>query len=169
MKNLLDNLYKNQSIIYKSFLLALSVFLIVYFFPTGGQFKYEIIKSKPWQYENLYAPFDFAILKSSEEISAEKSKIIKTHIPYFNYDVNTAKEVKSSWQNQLNPSQDSLLQNNLAISEFISGTIDEVYENGIRIKDESVNNYTIVFLIKDKVVNEVLYKDILTQEDLKPF
>lgn len=169
MKNLLDNLYKNQSIIYKSFLLALSVFLIVYFFPTGGQFKYEIIKSKPWQYENLYAPFDFAILKSSEEISAEKSKILKTHIPYFKYDVNTAKEVKSSWQNQLNTSQDSLLQNNLAISEFISGTIDEVYENGIRIKDESVNNYTIVFLIKDKVVNEVLYKDILTQEDLKPF
>ncbi|AFU67177.1 membrane-associated hydrolase, HD superfamily [Psychroflexus torquis ATCC 700755] len=169
MKNLLDNLYKNQSIIYKSFLLAFSVFLIVYFFPTGGQFKYEIIKSKPWQYENLYAPFDFAILKSNEEISAEKSKIIETHIPYFNYDVNTGKEVKSSWQNQLNTSQDSLLINNLAISEFISGTIDEVYENGIRIKDESVNNYTIVFLIKDKVVNEVLYKDILTQEDLKPF
>lgn len=169
MKNLLDNLYKNQSIIYKSFLLALSVFLIVYFFPTGGQFKYEIIKSKPWQYENLYAPFDFAILKSNEEISAEKSKIIKSHIPYFNYDVNTAKEVISSWQNQLNTSQDSLLKNNLAILEFISGTIDEVYENGIRIKDESVNNYTVVFLIKDKVVNEVLYKDILTQEDLKPF
>jgi hypothetical protein len=169
MKNLLDNLYKNQSIIYKSFLLALSVFLIVYFFPTGGQFKYEIIKSKPWQYENLYAPFDFAILKSSEEISAEKSKILKTHIPYFNYDVNKAKEVKSSWQDQLNISQDSLLQNNPAISEFISGTLDEVYENGIRIKDESVNDYTIVFLIKDKVVNEALYKDILTQEDLKPF
>ncbi|TXE17985.1 HDIG domain-containing protein [Psychroflexus gondwanensis] len=169
MKNLLDNLYKNQSIIYKFFLLALSVFLIVYFFPTGGQFKYEIIKSKPWQYENLYAPFDFAILKSNEEISAEKSKIRKTHIPYFKYNVNTAKEVKSNWQDQLNTSQDSLLQNNPAISEFISGTIDEVYENGIRIKDESVNNYTFVFLIKDKVVNEVLYKDILTQEDLKPF
>jgi putative nucleotidyltransferase with HDIG domain len=169
MKNLLDNLYKNQSIIYKFFLLALSVFLIVYFFPTGGQFKYEIIKSKPWQYENLYAPFDFAILKSNEEISAEKSKIRKTHIPYFKYNVNTAKEVKSNWQDQLNTSQDSLLQNNPAISEFISGTIDEVYENGILIKDESVNNYTFVFLIKDKVVNEVLYKDILTQEDLKPF
>jgi putative nucleotidyltransferase with HDIG domain len=169
MKNLLDNLYKNQSIIYKFFLLALSVFLIVYFFPTGGQFKYEIIKSKPWQYENLYAPFDFAILKSNEEISAEKSKIRKTHIPYFKYNVNTAKEVKSNWQDQLNTSQDSLLQNNPAISEFISGTIDEVYENGIHIKDESVNNYTFVFLIKDKVVNEVLYKDILTQEDLKPF
>jgi hypothetical protein len=169
MKNLLDNLYKNQSIIYKFFLLALSVFLIVYFFPTGGQFKYEIIKSKPWQYENLYAPFDFAILKSSEEISAEKSKIRKTHIPYFKYDVNTAKEVKSNWQDQLNTSQDSLFQNNPAISKFISETIDKVYENGIRIKDESVNNYTVVFLIKDKVVNEVLYKDILTQEDLKPF
>ena len=169
MKNLLDNLYKNQSIIYKSFLLALSVFMIVYFFPTGGQFKYEIIKSKPWQYENLYAPFDFAILKSSEELSTEKSKILETHIPYFNYDVNTVKEVKSSWQNQLKVFQDSLFQNDLAISEFISKTIDEVYENGIRIKDERIDTYSVVFLIKDKVVNEVLYKDIFTQEDLKPF
>jgi len=145
MKNLLDNLYKNQSIIYKSFLLALSVFMIVYFFPTGGQFKYEIIKSKPWQYENLYAPFDFAILKSSEELSTEKSKILKTHIPYFNYDVNTVKEVKNSWQNQLKVFQDSLFQNDLAISEFISKTIDEVYENGIRIKDERIDTYSVVF------------------------
>jgi hypothetical protein len=143
--------------------------MIVYFFPTGGQFKYEIIKSKPWQYENLYAPFDFAILKSSEELSTEKSKILETHIPYFNYDVNAVKEVKNSWQNQLKVFQDSLFQNDLAISEFISKTIDEVYENGIRIKDERIDTYSVVFLIKDKVVNEVLYKDIFTQEDLKPF
>ncbi|SDG75379.1 HD family phosphohydrolase [Psychroflexus sediminis] len=169
MKNLLDNLYRNQSIIFKFFLLALSVFLIVYFFPTGGQFKYEIVKGKPWQYENLYAPFDFAVLKSDEEVSAEKSKIKKTHIPYFEFDVATAKKVKNTWKDKLELSQDSLLQNNPQVSDFISETIDEVYQNGIRIQDDGENNYSIVFLIKDKQVEEVPYEDLLTQEDLKPF
>lgn len=169
MKNLLDNLYRNQSIIFKFFLLAFSVFLIVYFFPTGGQFKYEIVKGKPWQYENLYAPFDFAILKSDQEIAAEKSKIRKTHIPYYQFDVAVAKEVKNNWKSQLDPSQDSLVKNNQDVSKFISETIDEIYQNGIRIQDDGENNYSIVFLIKDKQVEEVLYKDLLTQEDLKTY
>lgn len=169
MKNLLDNLYRNQSIIFKFFLLAFSVFLIVYFFPTGGQFKYEIVKAKPWQYENLYAPFDFAILKSDQEIAAEKSKIRKTHIPYYQFDVAVAKEVKNNWESQLDPSQDSLVENNQDVSKFISETIDEIYQNGIRIQDDGENNYSIVFLIKDKQVEEVLYKDLLTQEDLKTY
>ncbi|MFO7743973.1 MAG: HDIG domain-containing protein [Psychroflexus sp.] len=169
MKNLLDNLYRNQSIIFKFFLLAISVFLIVYFFPTGGQFKYEIIKGKPWQYENLYAPFDFAILKSDEEIAAEKSRIKKTHIPYFKYNVSTAQEVKNNWQEDLDATQDSLVNADPKIADFISKTIDEVYQNGIRIQDSEENNYSIVFLIKNKQVEEVLYKDLLTQEDLKPY
>lgn len=169
MKNLLDNLYRNQSIIFKFFLLTLSVFLIVYFFPTGGQFKFEIIKGKPWQYENLYAPFDFAILKSDEEIAAEKSKIKKTHIPYYNFDVSTAENVRENWKEDLDSTQDSLIQANPSVSEFTSNTIEDIYNTGIRIKDDEENNYTIVFLIKNKEVEEVLYKDLLTQEDLKPF
>lgn len=169
MKNLLDNLYRNQSIIFKFFLLTLSVFLIVYFFPTGGQFKFEIIKGKPWQYENLYAPFDFAILKSDEEITAEKSKIKKTHIPYYNFDVSTAEKVRENWKEDLDSTQDSLIQANPSVSEFTSNTIEDIYNTGIRIKDDEENNYTIVFLIKNKDVEEVLYKDLLTQEDLKPF
>lgn len=169
MKNLLDNLYRNQSIIFKFFLLALSVFLIVYFFPTGGQFKYEIIKGKPWQYENLYAPFDFAILKSDEEIAAEKSKIRETHIPYYEFDVSIAEQVKNNWKDQLEPQQDSLVKSNKQFSNFISETIDEIYKYGIRIQDNGENDYTVVFLIKSKQVEEVLYKDLLTQKDLKQY
>lgn len=169
MKNLLDNLYRNQSIIFKFFLLALSVFFIVYFFPTGGQFKYEIIKGKPWQYENLYAPFDFAILKSDEEIAAEKSKIRETHIPYYEFDVSIAEQVKNNWKDQLESQQDSLVKSNKEFSNFISETIDEIYKYGIRIQDNGENDYTVVFLIKSKQVEEVLYKDLLTQEDLKQY
>ena len=47
-----------------------AIVLIVFFFPKGGKFKYDFQKGKPWQYENLYAPFDFSIKKTDEEEKA---------------------------------------------------------------------------------------------------
>ena len=79
----LDTLYKNQSLLYKYLLYVLAVGLVVYFFPKGGKFKYEFQKGKPWQHETLYAPFDFSVKKTSEELSAEKAAIQREHIPYF--------------------------------------------------------------------------------------
>ena len=63
LKSFLNILYQNHALIYKIFLFILTVIAIVYLFPKGGHFKYEFQKGKPWQYDNLYAPFDFAIQK----------------------------------------------------------------------------------------------------------
>ena len=63
----LDNFYKNQSLFYKIILFITAVVLIIYFLPKGGKFKYEFQKGKPWQNENLYAPFDFAIFKTTNK------------------------------------------------------------------------------------------------------
>ena len=67
-------------------LFILTTFLIVYFFPKSGKFKYSFEKGKPWQSENLYAPFDFAIKKTDEEFDLEKQNVIKNALPYFNVD-----------------------------------------------------------------------------------
>ena len=66
MKQLITKLYKNQSFIYKLLLHVLTTVLVVYLFPKGGKFQYEFQKGKPWQYDNLYAPFDLAIEKTQE-------------------------------------------------------------------------------------------------------
>ena len=95
MKKFVNNLYKNQALFYKVFLFALTAVLIVYLLPRGGNFKYEIPKGKPWQYENLYAPFDFAILKSEEEIQQERQQIRNNHTPYFQYNQEIPKQVKA--------------------------------------------------------------------------
>jgi len=76
MRNILDKVFKNQSLLYKYFLYLVSVACIVFFFPKGGKFKYEFQKGKPWQYENLYAPFDFSIQKDNEDISKEKAEFL---------------------------------------------------------------------------------------------
>ena len=87
MKDLTNQLYQNHSLIYKVLLFLATTFLIVYSFPKSGQFKYSFEKGKPWQSENLYAPFDFAIKKTDAEINLERQTIIENAQAYYN--VNT--------------------------------------------------------------------------------
>ena len=56
---------------------------ILYLFPKSGQFRYEYQKGRVWQYPSLYAPFDFSILKSIEDLKAEQNKIKNSLHPYF--------------------------------------------------------------------------------------
>ena len=67
--------------IYKGLIFISSLFLIVYFFPKSGKFKYEFDKNKPWQYETLYAPYDFSVVKDDKSLQIERDSIRK-QIPY---------------------------------------------------------------------------------------
>ena len=67
----MNKVYRNNTIIYKVLLFLVTTVAIVYLFPKGGQFKYEFSNGRVWRYDNLYAPFDFAIQKSEDEITIE--------------------------------------------------------------------------------------------------
>ena len=53
--------------------------------PRAAKLGYEYKKGGTWDYETLYAPFDFPILKTSEEMLAEREKASDVHVPYYNY------------------------------------------------------------------------------------
>ncbi|MGB0837769.1 MAG: HD family phosphohydrolase [Flavobacteriaceae bacterium] len=123
MKELISRLYKNHSNIYKGILFLISVVLVVYFFPKGGQFKYEFQKGKPWQYDNLYAPFDFAIQKSKESIDREKQEIESEAKIYLYRDLEVEFSVKTELENILLTSVDSLglsATDSLSVAKFIN-------------------------------------------------
>ena len=99
MKKTLSTLSRNQSLLYKGFLFIAATFLILYLFPKAGQFKYDFQKGKPWQYENLYAPFSFTIQKSKAEIEEEKEYLREELIPYFEVDTAKVTAVKTLFNN----------------------------------------------------------------------
>ena len=76
MANIFNRLNINLGGLYRTTLFILSCAIIIYFFPKSGKFKYSFENGRPWQSENLYAPFDFAIKKSDQELQDEKNKII---------------------------------------------------------------------------------------------
>ena len=72
---------------YLKILYFLISIVVVYFVsPKEGRFRYEFQKGSPWMHESLYAPFDFAIYKTDDEIKKEKDSIKNNLIPYFKFD-----------------------------------------------------------------------------------
>ncbi len=137
MKKNLSSLYQYQSIIYRVLLFVVATFLIVYLFPKGGSFKYNFEKGKVWQNENLYAPFDFAIQKTPEQIQKE-SELLKEQLPY--YFIADSLIAKSSEQNLLQefsmtfPDSISIEFKNDVRKKLIA-TVKELYHYGILSED----------------------------------
>ncbi len=152
MSVFLDKFYKNQSSIYKYFIYSVTTVLIVFFFPKGGKFKYEFQKGKPWQYENYYAPFDFSIKKTSDEIASEKKTIKDNQVLYYNYDDTIVNEVYDAYKQEVvtvfkqeNNTDESKYNLLVKTGESI---LDRLYANGV-ISDDAIKlSNTTIGLIK---------------------
>ncbi|MEQ8706807.1 MAG: HDIG domain-containing protein [Phaeodactylibacter sp.] len=67
----------------KYLMVAGVVAIISFLFPNNVKFKYEFDKGQRWRYEDLRAPFDFAILKPEQEIEEERARIRDNFSPYY--------------------------------------------------------------------------------------
>lgn len=136
----LHALYKNQSLIYKYLLYVLVVGLIVYLFPKGGQFKYEFQKGKPWQHETLYAPFDFSVKKTPEELKEEELLIRARQIPYFFKDSSVAQNQKELLSQKLSTYfQQQEGTDTIATRKWAQSFLDSVYQKGLLKKTLQLN------------------------------
>lgn len=75
MKKIILYLQNQQTKIGSIILFVLSISIVVYLTPREVKFKYEFQKGKPWLHENLVAPFDFPIIKTTQELEEEKKSI----------------------------------------------------------------------------------------------
>ncbi len=163
MGKTLDSLYKNQSLIYKYFLYIIAVGCIVFFFPKGGKFKYEFQKGKPWQYNNLYAPFDFSIKKADDEIARERQGVEKKHVNYFLYDEGIADEVYKGFEENFEAvfppeSYNAALRSGLkAVGKEI---LDKLYDKGILKTAAGTAVRDTLYLLKNNEATLVNSKEI---------
>ena len=168
MKRFLNTLYKKQSTIYKIFLFISTASLIVYLFPKGGIFKYEFAKGKPWQYENLYAPFDFAIAKTEEEITSEKKRITDNIIPYFEYDTIIANVARDSYDTAFSNYLKDLNQSSSRDEAKLFGRVLllDIYRYGVLQETYAYGNKRQIFLNKGNKAEAITYGQILTPANL---
>jgi putative nucleotidyltransferase with HDIG domain len=171
MKKILNTIYQNNSIIYKSVLFIITVFLVVYFFPKGGKFKYEFQKGKPWQYDNLYAPFDFAIQKRSEIIEDEKNEVSENAKLFFEYDDTIFPLVQKKMLEKVQ----ELTRDSLMVKAIIgkgNEILQGLYETGFMEPSSEFkvrNQQQKVFLRRGNEIIDISFDDFLFSNELFQF
>ncbi|MCG2419115.1 HDIG domain-containing protein [Aequorivita sp. F47161] len=168
MKNLFSLFAKNQSLIYKVFLFILSTLLVIYFLPKGGQFKYNFQKGKPWQYENLYAPFSFTIKKHEDTLKKEREQIRNNAVPYFEYNNEIEASVLENFNNKLETKYvDSLYatpQN--TIKKIGDRFISETYKKGVTDEIHTYDGDKLIYLKNGNEIEERSYSQLFKKENL---
>ena len=169
MKNTLSTLSRNQSLLYKGFLFIAATFLILYLFPKAGQFKYDFQKGKPWQYENLYAPFSFTIKKDAVSLASEKEQIVNNAVPYFNMDMAVVTGVTKEFYRLLDEAyQNSLFRvPKLSIQSKGAAIIDQIYKHGIVNELYSYDADKLVYLKSSNEIDEVTFHQIVSFDNIE--
>lgn len=172
MNVLLNKWYKNHALIYKILLFLVTTLFIVYLFPKTGKFRYSFEKGKPWQSENLYAPFNFAIKKSLEEIENEQIDIRKTSPVFFEVDPTKKDVILNDYLTVFNRTfADSIYISTENTSLYKSGKslIDRLYDNGVLDTEYSFNKDRPVNLVFDnQIQKELVFNDLFQIASLRP-
>ncbi len=126
-------------ILYWILVFGVTTVLLFLVLPGDSKFKYEYQKGFPWQHENLVAPFDFAIQKSEAEIANEKAEILKSIIPYFQFDTAVLKNNLAKLSADLMVPEESVSQNKNKIYNILKKNLTDIYKTGIL--QRSVESY----------------------------
>lgn len=168
MKKLINNWYRNHSLIYKGLLFLCTTLFIVYLFPKTGKFRYSFEKGKPWQSENLYAPLDFAIEKSNEQLESERQLIIDNSDIYFELNKETATNVKNTFTDAFNRVfSDSLTTaiDRTQLYDLGNTILDTFYSYGILDGTYNYNDERNVVIIENNQQRNVAQFKDLTQQN----
>lgn len=171
ISSILSKIGHSYQVIFRVLAFLLALFLVVWQMPRTIKFKYEYQKMRPWQYESLYAPFNFPIYKTSEQLKIEEEASLKDFYPIFVFDVNATKNNKEAmlqdFNNQWYGSENDKLINK-ALLEKIYDTIENrgIITNisTIELKPESM-----IDVVRDRVVKTKAFRDFYTMKTATEF
>ncbi|SDI31516.1 HD family phosphohydrolase [Winogradskyella thalassocola] len=163
--------YKNHALVYKILLFIVTTLFIVYLFPKTGKFRYSFEKGKPWQSENLYAPFNFAIKKSKEELDKEKSEIKGQSLVYFEINTEIKEEVLSDYLtrfNQVFKDSSNFSIENSDLYKKGKAIVNSLYSSGILDSDYNyADDRAVKLATANKVEKEIQYGSLFELSNLR--
>ncbi|WP_460678975.1 HD family phosphohydrolase [Mucilaginibacter koreensis] len=83
----------------KFLMLFVSICLIVFFLPKQAKFGYEYEKGRIWNQHDLLSPYNFAILKTPQQLSADRDAALKSVVPVYQFDENIESQQLEGYKN----------------------------------------------------------------------
>lgn len=167
---LLNKIRDQHEFIFKLLIFVCTIVLVVFLFPREAKFKYEFQKNSAWAHQDLNAPFDFAILKSPQEIEQEKQQLQQSHLLYFVRNTDAEKTAISLFIDNLTSRKPTNVE---AYKNIGIKLLDQVYNIGVyqpstKLKD--INSNHPVLLLNEKNIGEELeLSDLLSTTAAKDF
>ena len=153
---------------YKSLLILSSSILILYFFPLGGQFKYEFHKGRAWQYPTYYSPFEFSILKTEAEIKADREEALRSLKPYLRSDLNIKEAVLDKYPDEFirffSDIENPIIYD--SIYHFGEAVLNKIYEYGVLPPNYIHQGNTSILLIQDNIETTLTIDQLFKSDTL---
>jgi len=154
----------------KYLMMAVSICLIVITLPKQAKFRYEYDKGRIWNQKDLQSPYNFAILKTQQEIESDQQSALKSIIPIYQLDADMAQQQLEGYKNDF-----EIKWHNAQIDDkkkpiyFTTGEglLRWIYEKGLLTLNQkyqvSQQNYPITVLNKN-VASDRNTADMFTKE-----
>ena len=183
MKKLLLFFQNHQTAIAGILLFLISVSVVVYLSPREIKFKYEFQKGKPWLYENLVAPFDFAVLKSEETLAEERKNILDAKTIFLTRDLSVAENALVNYDQAFQEKWRSLMSKSNEESDSSEIHFKALWSADPSVKEQMLNEGRDLlgavfrrgvlepFSDEEEAYGEILFNDhgVSSQADLSQF
>jgi putative nucleotidyltransferase with HDIG domain len=128
----------------KYVLIAATIAFVSFLFPGENYFNYKYQKGGTWNYDDLIAPFSFALNRSQDEIDVEKDKIRDAFVPIYSKDDKATEIFNISVDNM----DFTFLENPAYVKDFIKKEAAIHFRKGVL----SVADYNKVWQEKKELI-----------------
>jgi len=159
--------WRNYYQINKILLFLITLVILLALFPREGKFKYEFQRGKPWQHDDLIAPFDFGILKPQSELKKERFNALSEAYLFFRVDKDKIEYAKSDFLARLDREfQDKITtQQKEQIIKSGFALLDSIYKKGIIEMTTEIDKKSpdyLIAVVTDNVAKIVPVNSLLT-------
>ncbi len=172
ISSFLQKISHSYQVIFRVLVFLAAIFVVVWQMPRTVKFKYEYQKMRPWQYESLYAPFNFPIYKTAEQLKNEEELMLKDFYPIF---VFNATETNSNRTKMLEEF-DSKYNENEELKNTNRLTLEKLYDTienvGVIANVSSLQDLkpeTMIDVVRDRVVKTKQLRDFYTMKTATEF
>jgi putative nucleotidyltransferase with HDIG domain len=171
ISSILSKIGHSYQLIFRVLAFLVALFLVVWQMPRTVKFKYEYQKMRPWQYESLYAPFNFPIYKTAEQLKMEEEASLKDFYPIFVFDANISKNNKiamlQDFENQWYGSDEDKAVNKIVLEKIY----DTIENKGIitNISTIELKPESMIDVVRDRVVKTKAFRDFYTMKTATEF
>jgi len=164
-------LMRKYSLNVKFLMMLASICVIVFTLPKQAKFSYDIEKGRIWNQKELVSPYNFAIVKTQQEIENDEKAALASVTPIYQLDDNIGDRERDGFKNDLETKWHSAGLNDKQKAEYEQtgeNLLKEIYGKGILNLipkyQQNAENYPITILDKN-IATDKNTADLYTKEE----